>query len=401
MNCYPKPILCFLTDNEQTLDLCLWYWSLEKNGTWSEKVTTLQQASGRAQRDLLALIGASCRLYIMGIRCDDCGTMPEITSRQQFVDAARSFVRKGHVHRCQKCTQATVHKRVAEAVAEEEREKAQVANVLTARGATLDPVDYSALGYTAAFLLYSVLRAAGECWQGRQITPLGTQAGNLAPTEEMATAIYMHLYEEGIIAPAPSWNSKAYIIVDGVSGTLNFPPQEVNWALALPKDGAPIENVLGSLEIVLDQRDLVSVAWLWSMVAEAECERYFGELCERYRFSKEAIFSPKVAESIRYCLERVSLAKVWNVLWYTMREIAALIQEGRYIRPHVYNMVAGNLRRDIDRRLANNSPIRPWNRLRADKEPIITGILFDKILGKGTFAFENVTARNIGAFFHD
>lgn len=152
---------------------------------------------------------------------------------------------------------------------------------------------------------------------------------------------------------------------------------------------------------MLDQRDLVAIAGLWWMVAEAECERYFGELCERYRFSRETVFTPKVAESIRYCLERISLAQVWNVLWYTMRDIAALLQEGKYIRPHVYNMVAGNIRRDIDRRLANNFPIRPWNRLRADKEPIITGIFFDKVLGKGDFAFETVTARNIGNFFHD
>lgn len=398
MICNPKPILCFLTDNEQTLDLCLRYWSLENNGTWSEKVTALQQASGWAQRDLLALIGASCRSYIKGIKCHDCGTVPEITSRQQFVDAARSFVRKGHVHRCRKCAQVAEHKRAAEAVAEEERTKVQVANVLTTLGANLEPVDYSALGYTEAFLLYSVLRAAGECWQGRQIMSLGTQAGKLAPTDELASAIYMQLYEEGIIAPTSSWSTKAFIVVDDASGTLRFPPQEVNWTLALPKDGTPIENVLGTLEGLLEQRDIVTVAGLWSMVSEAECERYFGELCERYRFSKEAVFTPKVAESIRYCLDRVSLAQVWNVLWCTMREIAALIQEGRYIRPHVYNMIASNIRRDIDRRLANNFPIRPWTRLRAEKEPIITGILFDKVLGKGDLAFETVSARNIRTF---
>ena len=111
------------------------------------------------------------------------------------------------------------------------------------------------------------------------------------------------------------------------------------------------------------------------------------------------MFTNKVADSIRYCLERVSLPQVWNILWYTMREIAALIQEGKYIRPHVYNMVSGNIRRDIDRKLANNTLIRPWTRLRYEKEPIITGILFDKIFGKGDVAFKTVTGRNVEAFF--
>lgn len=195
MICNPKPILCFLSDNEKTLDICMRYWSLENNGTWSVKVTALQQESGWSQRDLLALIGHSCRSYIGRIRCQDCGGLAEITSRQQFAATARDFVRKGHVHRCHKCAQVAEQKRIAEAVAEDERKKAQVANALMALSVNLDPVDYGALGYTEAFLLYSVLRAAGECWEGRQILSLETQAGNLAPTDEMTTAIYMQLYE--------------------------------------------------------------------------------------------------------------------------------------------------------------------------------------------------------------
>lgn len=86
MICNPKPILCFLTDNEQTLDLCLRYWSLENNGTWSEKVKALQQASGWAQRDLLALISASCRSYIKGIKdgAPERGMVPQSVVYEEF-----------------------------------------------------------------------------------------------------------------------------------------------------------------------------------------------------------------------------------------------------------------------------------------------------------------------------
>lgn len=42
----------------------------------------------------------------------------------------------------------------------------------------------------------------------------------------------------------------------------------------------------------------MSVAGPCSIVVEAEYERYSDEICECYRFSKEAIFSPKVAEAI-------------------------------------------------------------------------------------------------------
>ena len=394
----PFPVLCFLSDNNRSLDLCSQYWSLAANGTWNEKVTALQQESGLSQRDLLALVGESCRSYVHGIVCCNCGARPEISALQQFAAVIRSFVSKGHLYRCHACTKAEYAQQMAKAAAEEERRQAQLTKWLATIRGQMAPVDYRTLGYTEAFFLYVVLLAAGERWQGRDIKFLPAQAPNLAPTAEMATAIYMRLYKAGIIAPSSSSSPRVFDDVGEAPDEFNFSPLEASWTLAAPADGMPIEGILVLLENVLDHRVPASIADIWTMVAEAECERYFGELCERYRFSKEAVFSKKVAESIRYCLERVSLPQVWNILWCTMREIAALVQEGKYIRPHVYNMVAGNIRRDIDRKLANNYAIRPWSRLRQEKEPVITGVLFDKILGKGDFAFETVNGKNVVTF---
>jgi len=357
------------------------------------------QETGLSQRDFLALVGASCRSYVYGIICHDCGARPEVGARQQFAALTKSFVSKGHLYRCHVCAKAEQVQQMAKAAVEEERRQAQLAEWLATIRGQMAPVDYRTLGYTEAFFLYAVLIAAGERWQGRDISLMPAQVPNLAPTAEMATAIYMHLYKQGIIAPYSSSSLRFFDDVDEASDELNLSPFEASWTLATPVDGMPIEGLLVLLENVLNQRVPASIADLWTMVAEAECERYFGELCERYRFSKEAVFSKKVAESIRYCLERVSLPQVWNILWYTMREIAALVQEGKYIRPHVYNMVAGNIRRDIDRKLANNYAIRPWARPRQEKEPIITGVLFDKIFGKGDYAFETVSGKNVVTFF--
>jgi hypothetical protein len=395
----PAPILCFLSDNPHEIDLCIRYWSQAENGTWSEKVASLLQDDGRSQRELLALIGSKCDAYVRGIKCHDCGSLSKVRSRQQVGIVSRSFVSNGHIYRCPRCGEAAKAQKNIEAAAEEERKKEQLVRLLAPSEASLQPVDYEALGYTDTFFLYSVLVAAGECWQGRNLASLRAQSGNLAPTLENAAAIYTRLCFNRIITPSSSSSPRILRFVDEASGKFDFSPLEANWTLAPPSDGAPIEGLLTLLETVLSQPDQASVAGIWLQVAEAECERYFGELCERYRFSKDVVFTDKVADSIRYCLDRVSLPQVWNILWCTMRDIAALIQEGKYIRPHVYNMIAGNIRRDIDRRLANNTPIRPWTRHRSEKEPIITGILFDKILGKGNLAFETMTAKNVAAFF--
>lgn len=77
-----------------------------------------------------------------------------------------------------------------------------------------------------------------------------------------------------------------------------------------------------------------------------------------------------------------------------MRTVAALVQEGTYSHPHVYNMIPTIVIRDVDRRLANNQQVRPWNRLPPYKESIITSIIFDKVFQTGTAAFEQVNGRN-------
>lgn len=392
------PVLCFLSNNPREVELCVRYWSRAENGMWSEKVAALLQDDCRSQRELHALIGSSCQAYVRGVKCHDCGSLPIAGSRQQFDTMTRSFLSRGHVYRCHKCGRAAEAQKYAEAAVAEKRKKEQLVRLLGSCEAKLCPVNYESLEYTDAFFLYAALVAAGECWQGRSIASLRAQTGNLAPTLEDTIAIYLRLYNKGIITPSSSSSSKILKFVDEASGQFDFSPLEAAWTLAPPSNGAPVEDLLALLEPLLGQADQTSVAGIWLLVAEAECERYFGELCERYRLSKDVVFTDKVADSIRYCLDRVSLPQVWNILWCTMRDIAALIQEGKYIRPHVYNMISGNIRRDIDRRLANNTAIRPWTRHRSDREPVITGILFDKILGKGNLAFETVTAKNVAAF---
>jgi len=290
MICHPAPILCFLSDNEHKLDMCTRYWSMAENGTWAEKVTMLQEESGRSQRELLALIAASCRTYINGIRCHECGERPEVGTRQQFIAISKAFISNRHLHRCNACAQAAQARQMADVAAEEGRKKVQLSELLAPIEARMSLVDYGALEYTEAFFLYSALLAAGECWQGRHIMSVRVQPQNLAPTAEMATAIYMRLYDEGIIALSSCSSPKAFNVVDEAAGKFTFSPLEVAWTLALPKNDMPIEGILASLEKVLAQRDPATITQLWSMVAEAECERYFGELCTRYRFSKEVVF---------------------------------------------------------------------------------------------------------------
>ena len=112
----------------------------------------------------------------------------------------------------------------------------------------------------------------------------------------------------------------------------------------------------------LDQPDPEAVKALWYVVAEGECRRYFVSQWERYRFAHPSVYSVKVSAAIRTYLDQCSIGHLWNVVYYAVRDLAALAQEGRHTSQHIYNMLSGGIRRQAEYRLANGKPIHPWHR---------------------------------------
>ena len=394
----PTPLLCFISDNENAIDLCLRYWSLNQKGVWSEKVESLLAERKILRQDLLDTLREACLVCVAGVRCRDCGTLAQVTSRSDYTHMKSALVTNRHLYQCVECAEANRARRQAAVEFEAEQKKAQLLRVLGPIEDNLTIEAYGSLSYVNAFFLYCLLVAAGEGWQGREIASVKSQPVKLAPTLEMSAAICLRLNSEGILTPASSSSPSAFHFPSEKSSRFTFAPLDVNWTLALDETGYPVERLLAQLENIVCQPDESSAEELWFTVAGSECERYFAELCERYRFPKETLYTEKVKDSIQYCLERLALPQVWNVLWCTMRNIAALIQEGTYIRPHVYNMIAGNIRRDVGRRLANETSIRPWTRLRPQEEAVVTGTLFDKTFKRGTVAFESVAGANVRKF---
>jgi hypothetical protein len=128
--------------------------------------------------------------------------------------------------------------------------------------------------------------------------------------------------------------------------------------------------------------------WDTLLVAEGECGRYFVSQWERYRFAHPGIYSPKVSVALRPYLDQCSIGQLWNVLYYAVKNLAALNQEGKHTPQHIYNMLPGGIRRYADYRLGNGNTIRPWHRPSPSGESWITNILLDKVLKAGDVAFE-------------
>ncbi|MDB5792631.1 MAG: hypothetical protein JWQ80_2655 [Massilia sp.] len=381
-----SPILCLHSSDNYINELCLAYWSLDPNGKWSSSVARLKTQTGKSLAALRSIVKANSSAYIPYLRCNECAQPIQVSGRADF-DLMRRTAKNNVQYRCGNCTNTrtiqpnqsfdTVPDQVSEPSSQEVR----------------PTIDYNQLNYTNAVLLYSLLLAAGEQWNNNTIAPISAQIGTLAPTLDFTIEIYLQLQKERIITPSPPPYHRSFPNI-GNSEYLKFLPHEVTWVLPHDEQKLLTSPLMGSLELIIEKFDPVSATALWYAVSEAECERYFGELCDRYRFKREILYTEKVGAAIRYCLDRLSLPQVWNILWCTMRTIAALVQEGTYSHPHVYNMIPTIVMRDIDRRMANNQQIRPWGRLQPHKESVITSVLFDKVFQTGTAAFEEVNGKN-------
>ena len=116
---------------------------------------------------------------------------------------------------------------------------------------------------------------------------------------------------------------------------------------------------------------------------------------DRYRFSHPEVHSAKVAAPLKLYLDQCSIGQTWNIIYYAVKNLAALTQEGRHTAQHIYNMLPGSIRRYADYRLANGQSIRPWRRPTPTSASCLTNILLDKILKAGDVCFEMLKGNDV------
>lgn len=397
MSQHRPPFLCFLTDNDDHIELCLRYWALDPGRRWKEPFSRLLSDAGLSQWELTNLLKSACSAHLLYLRCKSCRTPLQVGTRSEYAPLKGAIVQFGRKLRSPICAdcEAKVRAAVHEAVAfEAEHARSLVDRALQSLHARARSVDFGTLSYVQTFLLYAVLVAADIGPGDQSIPALATQTFSLSPTAVLADEIYTMLYEDGILLPAPLSSPNAFR-PDGSSGTIKFNVSDVSWVLAKDSLGRSLQEIVAILFDRLEHPEPAAVEELWYMVAVDECKRYFESQCERYRFTEPGIYTDKVAAAIRHYLDSCSIGQAWNIIYYAVKNLAALAQEGRHTRQHIYNMMPGAIRRYADFRLGNQNTIHPWRRAAATAEAWVTSILLDKVLKNGNVLFENLPGQEV------
>jgi hypothetical protein len=268
---------------------------------------------------------------------------------------------------------------------------------LAQKHAQLEPIDYSCLTYVQTCFLYAILVAAGVGPSERTISSLESISSTLAATPELSEEIYKRLYADKILVPSLSTDPNIFTL-DEETGEVSFNVRKNAWTLAPDVAERSMDDIYSALFDRLEEPEPAAVEELWYLVAESECKNYFVSQCDRYRFIQPDIYSSKVSAAVRHYLDRLSIGQVWNIIFYTLKDLAALSQEREYARQHIYNMIPGSIRRHADHQLANDRSIRPWQRRAPATESWLTSIMLDKVLKGGDIAFETLKGHEVSAY---
>ena len=343
------------------------------------------------------MLKSACRAYLPHIRCDACGCPLKVGNRSELSSLTVSLAKPGRRSRpplCAHCEAAVLAAdREADLFALQQH-RDRINSALKRLHDKASPLNYDNLSYVQSCFLYAVLVAADMGPDDHIIPPLDSQPSMLAPTPALSNDIYMRLYTDGILLPALSSDPNVFSLNEDTD-TVTFNVRTGAWTLADDVSGRSPSEIFSMLFERLEQPEPNAVEELWYLVAEDECKRYFVSQCERYRFIQPDIYSSKVAAAVRHYLDRFSIGQVWNIIYYVLKDLAALSQERTYARQHIYNMIPGSIRRYADYRLANDKSIRPWRRPPPTTESWLTSILLDKVLKGGDVSFETMKGQDV------
>lgn len=394
------PLICFLTESEVANDLCLRYWARTADGRWNETFQTLLSDTGLKKGEMILMLKTACRLHFPPHRCSRCGTPLSVATRSEYSSLAAALGKSAGDSPTQVCTSCSATLRAPRQSTKffnPQGPRERVAEALKRLHENANLVDYTKLSIFHSCLLYAALISANMTPGDHVIPSLEDQTGELAPTPELASEVYGHLCAAGILLPALSSDLNAFDL-DEHTGALTASVGVVDWTLAKDPSGTSIDEILAVLFQRLDQPTPKDVEALWYLVAEDECRKYFVSQWERYNFAHPAIYSAKVATIIQLYLRKCSIGQMWNIIYYAVKNLAALTQEGRYTPQHVYNMLPGAIRRYAEYRLGNTQSPHPWRRQPPAKESWMTSILLDKILKAGDISFERLKGEDVSKY---
>jgi len=389
-----------LTEDEQLVELCKLYWSLDDELNFVHKVSELAELFSDSLRNITSTVKKSCKLVVWDWYCEECGAPRLFSSRTDFAKIKNSL-ETGTYHQlsfmCANCQQ-----KQREIELNNQAEKAGTAKFAKEKGgkekrnlirekynlAKRPLLDISSLSLTEATYLYSVL-IGGAHENLTEILSLAMFEYPLTPSQDFTTDIIAeYLYPRNLIYVHPESDANSFD--DDCS---HFYVWRVNYAPPISEKApenptALMQELLGLLNGDWKEEWYQEALLLWKRIALEECKQYLLYVLDRHNLS----FKPgeKTDQYLEHALEHFSTGQVINIIWSSAKDAAAYYQRENISKQHAANTAVSSIHQRVERYLANDWNINSSRRDFNCPQTILGKAIYNTVLRLGDDGFNMV-----------
>lgn len=386
-------MLCFLSGEQNAIDIASQYWACDSQRHWLKTVQEIADNFGIRKHKVPDRVRRFALAFDLNERCAQCYAPRLLTTRGDAMQArcyTLNFV-------CEEC-RATQAEATRLATEEKNRaEKERLGNIFQRLREEVRDFDYTTIGYLDAIVAYAIMLASETAISnGRVGDPHHLM---ICPSDSLLADLLGRLRNHRILVFANDTPITAISPESVLGGRVSYFPLMVSWQFAPPTGGNSFADVFREIGHVVEMRTehpefLDSVSELWWMLSEDEAIRYLREQLSTYQLTDLQV-GDKLSEAITYALSRFSIPKLRYLLQRVAKNAAAFSTRTGITRRHALNIIPGNIIRDCDRALADSWSIKPYCLKWDQEEAQLTTLLFDRILGTGIEGFRSMTGEAV------
>ena len=360
-----------LTDDEQNARICADYWRQTEEGEFALKIREIATTHGMKPHVVSKFVEQYAFVWREDICCGRCKQPYRFGTRSQYQE--RRWLQN---RVCKACMDAE-----RQAIADKKRDL-----ILKMRqSAENNMPDLKTLGLTSKIYLLAVIQALGD-ENFSIIEPLDDYpACTLSPDFVYDHKVLRHLIDDHLLLICLDPRLEAVELQEDDRFSIDLGECAFNLSLDADQITALINDFFDE-ETVQSFRQAPEFITLCKEVQLNECLGFLKVILEDHQL----YLSPgeKTRQVLSQCLEKFSVAQVYNFIWRAAKDAAAYYMRSSISKRQAANSVVGNISRNMERALANGWEVKPFNRNYNLPQSSLSRIIFNVVLGTDDGGFE-------------
>lgn len=360
-----------LTEDEQNARICADYWQQTEEGEFALKIREIATTHGMKLHVVSKFVEQNAFVWRKDICCCRCKQPYRFGTRSQYQER-RWFQNRV----CNACIDAE-----RQAIAGKKRDL-----ILKMRqsGENNAP-DIKTLGLTSKIYLLAAIQALGD-ESYSIIEPLDDYpACTLSPDFVYDHKVLRHLIDDHLLLICMDTRLEAVELQEDDRFSIDL--GECAFNLALDAD-----HVTVLIDEFFDEETVKSVRQAPEFIAlckEVQLNESLGFL-KTILEDHKLYLSPgeKTRQVLSQCLEKFSVAQVYNFIWRAAKDAAAYYMRSPISKRQAANSVIGNISRNMERAVANDWDVKPFHRNYNLPQSSLSRIVFNMVLGTDDGGFE-------------